>query len=156
MIAGRSLTTTAFAHGVGTKTSSHAREYGHSVYLCQEGGEPDEACEVGRFFVITGGGSAESFEAVEEAFDDVAVAISLAVVAFLDASRADRLDAGLGVQLFDAGANRVAVVARIGDDVSDLVRLELREQPVRLRGVVARAGREGESQQSAAAIDGRM
>jgi hypothetical protein len=98
----------------------------------EPGGEPDEAGEVERFSVVAAGDSMKVFDAAEEAFDDVAVFVMLAIVVDRLAPGVDGLDASLGLQFLRADANRVAGVGRIGDDPFDLVGLELFEATPRL------------------------
>ena len=103
-----------------------------------DGGEFDEAHEVGEQLVVAGCDAAELFELVEEALDDVALLVEFGVIGTLERAvplgRNDRLAAAFS----DLVAQVIGVVALVGDRD---VRGEAVDQVVRESDVVALAGR---------------
>ena len=103
--------------------------------------------------VISGGDAAEVFEFVEAAFDAIARFMDFEAVrdralapwiAGNDGSRAD---------VRDEGAERIAVVGLVGEDVG---RPKAVEQGRRLRNIAGLSGRENDPQRSPPSIGGKM
>ena len=96
----------------------------------------------------------ELLQLVEEAVDEVALAVDRLVPAiFLLAIGAVR-DVGNGALFADAGAHAVGVVALVGDH--GRAGLEPSEQGLGARDVVVVAGRDQEADRPALAVDARV
>lgn len=78
----------------------------------------DRGEEVGCCFEVSGCDASEVFEAVEEALDQVAVAIEVAIDGADDADVALAWDVGGGTGGFDGLGYGAAEVAAIGDDIT--------------------------------------
>ena len=100
------------------------RASGHSEYVDHECCEPDEAGEVFEGLFVTGGDSAELFDAVEESFHLVAVFVAGLVVTFPSRPVLVRFDAGFGLQPADFLSCFITVVGGVAEDLADLSRFE--------------------------------
>ena len=80
-----------------------------------DSGEFNEPHEVDEQLVVSGGDTAELFELVEEALDDVALLVEVDVVGTLDLAVSFRRDDGLRAGLGDPLDEMVGVIALVGD-----------------------------------------
>lgn len=80
-----------------------------------DGGEFNEAHEVDEQLVVSGGDTAELFELVEEALDDVAFLVEVQIVGTLDFAVSFGRDDDLGAGLGDPFDEMVGIVALVGD-----------------------------------------
>jgi hypothetical protein len=124
----------------------------------------DEGTEAEVGLVVAGGDAAEMLEFVDEAFDHVALAVEMPVVA--DDTRPGRVrrDHGFRAKCGDGGADAVGIVGLVGDHVLGPLAFE---QRLGLRGVlwgagspqprrVRLAGREDEPDELAERVDEQM
>lgn len=65
--------------------------------LVNECCKSEKACKIAGFFLVTGDHSPALFNLAEEAFDDIAVFVSLYVITLLPPAGRVRADAGFGV-----------------------------------------------------------
>ena len=80
-----------------------------------DNGELNEAHEVDEQLVVWGGDTAELFELVEEALDDVALLVEVYIVGTLEFAISFWRDDGLGTGLGDPLDEMVGIVALVGD-----------------------------------------
>ena len=130
------------------KCITGSRWRGHSVCPRGEGGEPDEAGEVGGLLLVPRRHAAALLDPAEEPPDHVAVPVPRLVVAPLALAGRVRLHARAGPSSASPAADRVAVVRGVGEHM-------LRAQPLQqrrgLRGVAAPARRDDQPQRAARA-----
>ena len=81
-------------------------------------GESDGCEEVSCELVISCGDGAEMFEFVEEALDQIALAIEAEIDGTADADVALAGDVGLGAAGFDQIDDGLGVIATVGDDIA--------------------------------------
>lgn len=117
------------------------------------GGEPDESQEVFRLLFVTDGDTSEAFNSSEEAFDDVAIPVTNAVVTIFGLSSWVRSDAGFRLGLAYLLTDRIAVVSGVGQHV---LRAKSVEQHRSLRSVTLLARREQQPHRPPLPIDRRM
>lgn len=132
------------------------RQYGHSDHICDQGGKPEEACEVGCFLLVASRHTAASFHASKEAFDLVAMFVDFPVVTFLDLSPWVGLDANLRFELLAPFANRIGVVSRVSNQGANLTRLKVFQQPFALRSITTLPCGENEGEQPSAFARGSV
>ena len=98
------------------------RACGYSEHVDDECCQPNEAGEVFDCFFVTGGDTAALFDAVEEAFDLIAIFVPRLVVAFSGFAIFARFDTGLCFELFDGLACFIPIVGGVTEDMRNLAR----------------------------------
>jgi hypothetical protein len=81
-----------------------------------DGSEGDGGEEVAGEFVVAGGDPSEVFEFVEEAFDEVALAVEAGINGAANLDVALRRDVGAGAVGLDEQDQALGMVAAVGDD----------------------------------------
>jgi hypothetical protein len=130
-----------------------ARLCGHSCECCQDCCKPDEAEEVFGLLVVAGRHTPVVFDAAEESFDDVAVAVPPLVVSFPHPACPVRPDAGFGSDRSYTLPEGVTIVSRIGNH---MLGAEIVEQRLRLQSITTLAGRQPQMDGTPTGIDRRM
>ena len=118
------------------------------------GSESDGCEEVSGELVVARGDSPEVFEFIEEALDEVALAIDVSFDDALDADVALRGDMGFGAGGFDLVDDREREVPAVGDDIAR--QRHAIDQRRKRRLVGGLAGGEQEPDRQAAGIDDGM
>ena len=114
----------------------------------------EEGEEGGSEFVVACGDVAELLELVEEALDEVPLAIDGLLPAVFLLAVGSVGDVGDGALTTNAGAHRVGVVAPVGDD--DCARRQSVEQDLGASDVVIVPGRDQEADRPAFGVDPRV